>query len=85
MFASASGDGTVRIWDTNTPQSIHRVAPAHDAEVLTMDWNKYDENMIATGSVDRTVPDLGLEESIDANEGYTGTRVCSTTTKMEPS
>ena len=45
----------MRIWDTNTPQSIHRVAPAHDAEVLTMDWNKYDENMIATGSVDRTV------------------------------
>jgi peroxin-7 len=50
VFASASGDGTVRIWDANVaPRSIQRIAPAHGGEVLTVDWNKYNDNMLVTG------------------------------------
>lgn len=28
---------------------------AHDMEVLTLDWNKYMENVVFTGSVDRSI------------------------------
>jgi len=28
------------------------VIPAHEGEVLTCDWCKYDQNLLATGSVD---------------------------------
>ena len=36
------GDGTLRIWDRRTayPQTV---IPAHQTEVLTCDWNKYDQ------------------------------------------
>ncbi|XP_077145402.1 peroxisomal biogenesis factor 7 isoform X2 [Ranitomeya variabilis] len=41
-FASASGDQTLRIWDVKTPVS-KLVIPAHQAEILSCDWCKYDE------------------------------------------
>ncbi|KAI4325565.1 hypothetical protein MLD38_030950 [Melastoma candidum] len=54
VFASASGDRTVRIWDVRDPNST-LVVPAHDHEILTCDWNKYDECVLATWSVDRNI------------------------------
>lgn len=36
------------------PQSMQTMR-AHEMEVLTLDWNKYMENVIFTGSVDRTI------------------------------
>lgn len=53
-FATASGDGTLRIWDVKS--SLCRLAvPAHKAEILSCDWCKYDQNLLATGSVDCSV------------------------------
>lgn len=50
-FASVSGDKTVRIWDKRTAYPQINIS-AHVSEVLTCDWNKYDQNMIFSGSVD---------------------------------
>lgn len=51
-FASVSGDGSLRIWDTHTRQRPQIRAQAHDAEVLTCCWNKYDQYALATGGSD---------------------------------
>ena len=34
---------------------MRRYIPAHEYEILTCDWNKYNDCVIATGSVDKTV------------------------------
>lgn len=54
-FASASGDGTLRVWDTRKTYMPLNVITAHNAEVLSCDWSKYDSNIIATGSVDGSI------------------------------
>ncbi|XP_051954431.1 peroxisomal targeting signal 2 receptor-like [Xyrauchen texanus] len=50
-FASASGDGTLRVWDVKAG-SCRLAIPAHKAEILSFDWCKYDQNVLVTGSVD---------------------------------
>lgn len=51
-FASVSGDGTLRIWNSNVPQKASMTMRAHDAEVLSCSWCKYDANILATGGSD---------------------------------
>lgn len=54
----------LKIWDTRAPISQSTTGSpaaaalsmqAHPTEVLSLDWNKYQPHLIATGSVDRTV------------------------------
>ena len=54
VFATASGDCTLKIWDVRHPHSTLTI-PAHEYEILTCDWNKYNDCVIATGGVDKTV------------------------------
>ncbi len=55
LFASASGDGTLRLWDVNEAGAA-LVIPAHGGmEVLTSDWSKYNENILVSGSVDKSI------------------------------
>lgn len=55
LFASASGDGTLRLWDVNEAGAA-LVIPAHGGmEVLTCDWSKYNENILVSGSVDKSI------------------------------
>ena len=42
------------MWDLRRPRSALTLK-AHDAEVLSIDWCKYDDNMVATGSVDKSI------------------------------
>ncbi|PNF21667.1 Peroxisomal targeting signal 2 receptor [Cryptotermes secundus] len=51
-FASVSGDGTMKVWNTHMPQHPSMSLRAHDAEVLSCDWCKYDQNILATGGSD---------------------------------
>ncbi|WAR09345.1 PEX7-like protein [Mya arenaria] len=53
-FATASGDKTLRVWDRRTPQPQCTIQ-AHEGEVLTCDWNKYDQNILYSGSVDCSI------------------------------
>jgi peroxin-7 len=44
----------VKIWDTKSPHAIQTVF-AHGGECLTLDWNKYSDMTLVTGSVDQTL------------------------------
>ena len=52
---SASGDRTVRLWEPRAGPSAQLTCVAGEQEVLSVDWNKYDEHCFATGAVDKTV------------------------------
>jgi peroxin-7 len=54
VFATASGDCTVKLWDCRAPYSSATL-PAHGYEVLAVDWCKYNDAVLATGSVDKTI------------------------------
>ena len=45
------GDKTVRVWDTREPTARATIL-AHEHEILTLDWNKYNEFVLATGAAD---------------------------------
>ena len=51
---SASGDCTFKIWDLRQPVSTLTVR-AHQHEILTADWCKYNDCIVATGSTDKTI------------------------------
>lgn len=53
-LASCSGDHSVCLWDTGMPGIAHSFI-AHEGEVLTLDWDKYSENVLVTGSVDKAI------------------------------
>ncbi|KAF4857138.1 Peroxisomal targeting signal 2 receptor [Colletotrichum siamense] len=69
IISAVSSDSQIRIFDLRTPVSsryhltsmipVHAAGPsfpsAAPGEVLTHDWNKYRDTVIATGGVDRAV------------------------------
>lgn len=53
---SCSSDGTWKLWDVRAPQRSVLTQVAHQHQiVLSIDFNKHDPNIFATGGVDRTV------------------------------
>jgi len=54
VFLSASGDCTVKVWDVRQARATLTLA-AHAAEVLAADWCKYNDCVLATGSVDKSI------------------------------
>ena len=44
----------MRVWDVREPGST-MILPAHEFEILSCDWSKYDECVIATASVDKSI------------------------------
>ena len=45
---------TAKIWDTKSPRSVQTIR-AHNNEILSVDWNKYEDNVFVTASVDKTI------------------------------
>jgi peroxin-7 len=61
MVITASGDRTTKLWDTRQPRSTNTFA-VHGHEVLTADWNKYNPNIFASGSVDKTIKIMDIRQ-----------------------
>ena len=53
QIASVGGDGTCRILDLRQPIGTNRINTS--SEILSVDWNKYRDTVLVTGSVDRQV------------------------------
>lgn len=54
VFASGGGDGCLKLWDHSLPNKNIASVVAHEGEIMSIDFNKYDE-IIATASTDKTV------------------------------
>jgi len=54
-LASVAGDAMLHITDMNAGEAPVTSIQAHQHEILTVDWNKYNEFMVVTGSVDKTI------------------------------
>lgn len=54
IFASASGDCSLKVWDVRTGRPNLSVQ-AHGFEVLSTDWCKYNDCLLATASVDKSL------------------------------
>ncbi|KAL9644368.1 hypothetical protein ABK040_005826 [Willaertia magna] len=54
LFMSCSGDTTMKIWSIHDISSVQS-ARVHQYEVLTGDWNRFNEHEVCTGSVDKTI------------------------------
>lgn len=53
---SCSGDGTWKLWDLRQPQRSVATQLGHQNQIiLSIDFNKHDPNLFATGGVDRSV------------------------------
>jgi guanine nucleotide-binding protein G(I)/G(S)/G(T) subunit beta-1 len=52
-IATASGDGTVRLWDAQGGRMLHVFAD-HGSDVLSVAFNPGEPNMLVSGSVDAT-------------------------------
>ena len=55
LVASCSGDGTVKIWDFNCARSVTTITGQHGSEVLALDWNKYNQFELVSGSVNSLI------------------------------
>lgn len=54
-LASVAGDAMLHIMDLNAGTAPTQSIQAHQHEILTVDWNKYNDFQVVTGSVDKTV------------------------------
>ncbi|CDW55746.1 histone binding protein Caf1 [Trichuris trichiura] len=55
LFASVGDDGRLLLWDSRANSySPSQSVRAHNAEVYCVDFNPFNENLLATGSADKT-------------------------------
>ncbi|EXX78489.1 Rrb1p [Rhizophagus irregularis DAOM 197198w] len=55
VFASASADQTIRIWDTRSKKKEVLCVKAHDADVNVITWNRKVDYLLASGSDDGVI------------------------------
>ena len=67
MLASASHDGTVKIWDIANPSRPLNTFIQHDAPVTILRYNPVDK-ALATGGNDRTIKYWDLDSFSLVNE-----------------
>ena len=73
VFATCASDGFLKTFDTRTPQPVH-VNRASGEEVLSCDWNKYDDNVLATGGKDKSIRIWDLragQKNVGESRGHT--------------
>lgn len=55
VFASASSDKTIRIWDTRVREKCQQWIAAHKTDVNVMDWNDKVQHLIVSGADDGSI------------------------------
>jgi len=55
IFASASSDRTVRIWDCREKHACKAFVAAHKSDVNVLDWNNRVQNLLVSGSDDGSI------------------------------
>ncbi len=65
------GDKTVKVWDIRERMPRATIV-AHDHEILTLDWNKYNEFVFASGAADCRVRQVRLSDRQMSSEDEDG-------------
>lgn len=56
VLLSVGADRSIGLWDIRSASSpVQKIPNAHENEILSVDWNKWDALQFATGSVDATI------------------------------
>ncbi|CAG8471296.1 5672_t:CDS:2 [Ambispora gerdemannii] len=71
VFASASADQTVRIWDTRNKKKEALGIKAHEADVNVITWNRKVEYLLASGSDDGVFSIWDLRTFVNNNQKST--------------
>ena len=58
-----TGDRHLFIWNSTKPGAPVVKVAAHNSEILTCDWSRYDRNLIATGGVDGRIKGWDLRNT----------------------
>lgn len=82
-LATVAGDAMLHIQDLNVPNPVASIQ-AHQHEILTVDWNKYNENLLITGSVDKQIRMFDLRNLTAPVQVFHGHQLAVRRVKMHP-
>jgi peroxin-7 len=84
LLASVGGDGMLNMYDVSAGRSVSRISGAHGNEILCLDFNKYRDHIIATGSVDRSIKVWDLRNPGTCIQTFTGHDLAVRRVKFSP-
>lgn len=69
VLASASADGTVKLWDMSTGSCVHTLSH-HKDKVQCVSWHPYEPQSLLTGSFDKSVAVLDCRKPDEAMKSW---------------
>lgn len=83
-LASVAGDAMLHIHDLAVGDAPVQSIQAHQHEILTVDWNKYNEFMVFTGSVDKQIRAFDLRQLTSPVQIFHGHQLAVRRVKAHP-
>ncbi len=70
LYATASDDKSVGLWDLRNPSRRVHSLLAHQSQVYKVQWNPHNQAILASGSADRKVVIWDLSQVRDQPASY---------------
>ena len=83
VMGSVGGDGKILFHDFKVGRVVQTIS-AHDAEILCLDFNKYREHLVATGSVDSQIKVFDARKSDLPVHAFSGHQLAVRRVKFSP-
>jgi peroxin-7 len=83
LIASTSSDGFLRLYDLKQSSPIIK-SLAHPTEILCLDWSKYDDHLLVTGSCDNCLRLWDIRMTTECIAILSGHEAAVRRTKFDP-
>lgn len=83
-LATVGGDAMLHIHDLQAGEAPVQSIQAHQNEILTVDWNKYNEFQVITGSTDKTIRVFDLRNLVSPVQVLHGHQLAVKRVKTHP-